>query len=180
MLTLETIDRAGLSVFLFRTPAGWCAETEERGGVEGRSGVGLKVQEALDALAAALTDAPPPSTAIPISCVVHHAFAVVAEHYGYSRDELRVKDAHKSVAAARHVVCWLLHRSKLSYPEIGRQLERDHTTILSSCRHVEKRRRAELEYRRETSQLLRAVIPQAMWEIEGCLEAPAPSLEAAR
>ena len=173
----EILDKTGAAILVFPTPSGWRAEAQERGGVEGPFGEGLKVSEALNALAVALTDAPPSSTptAAPISFVTHHAFAAVVVQYGYDRKALLAKDAHKSVAAARHVVCWLLHRAGLSYPEIGRQLGRDHTTVLSSYRHVERRRRGELEYRRETSRLLRAVIPQAMWEIEGCLEAPSPA-----
>lgn len=45
---------------------------------------------------------------------------------------------HKSVAMARKVLYWMMRsRLQLSYPEAGKILGRDHTTIVSGCRKVD-------------------------------------------
>lgn len=48
-------------------------------------------------------------------------------------------DRHKSVAFARHLAMFMVHRfAKLSYPETGRIFgNRDHTTVMSACRKIE-------------------------------------------
>lgn len=41
------------------------------------------------------------------------------------------------VSAARHVAAAVLRRQGLAYVEIGRVLDRDHTTIIHSCQRVD-------------------------------------------
>jgi hypothetical protein len=62
----------------------------------------------------------------------------VAERYGVTVDMIMSRDRHSSVAAARHAVCYALRYDlpdrELSYPEIGRILDRDHSTVMSSVK----------------------------------------------
>jgi chromosomal replication initiator protein len=64
--------------------------------------------------------------------------ARVCEHFEITMTELLSKDRHAHIADARHVAAWLLRETGLSYPSIGKVLERDHTTIMHSVRKVER------------------------------------------
>ena len=61
----------------------------------------------------------------------------VAAYFGCRVRSLIIHDRHKAAAGARHVAAWLLRRRERSFPEIGRLLQRDHTTIMSACNKVE-------------------------------------------
>ncbi len=67
---------------------------------------------------------------------------VVCTHFHLSNAELLSKDRHKSVAFARQVAMYLCRqRLKCSFPELGRAFgNRDHTTVMSAVRRVEKLR----------------------------------------
>ena len=47
----------------------------------------------------------------------------------------------KSLADARHVVAWAIRKSWVpcpSFPEIGRMLHRDHTTIMAAVKRIDR------------------------------------------
>ena len=46
----------------------------------------------------------------------------------------------KPAIAARHLVMYLAHKEGLSYPVIGRALNRDHTTVMHGVKAEQKRR----------------------------------------
>jgi len=62
----------------------------------------------------------------------------VARHFDVTVDDILSRDRSKAVAEARAVSMWLA-RSKLgmSYPELGREFVRDHSTCMSSVRKIE-------------------------------------------
>ncbi len=64
----------------------------------------------------------------------------VAEYYGWSSaDDILRRDRSKSVCEARHVAIWLARRKfGLSYPELGREFGRDHTTCLSAVKRIDE------------------------------------------
>ena len=69
---------------------------------------------------------------------------------------IRGRDRHQSVARARQIAAWLirLHSNpRRSFPEIGRLLGRDHTTIMAACNSVLRRRRTDLRFLRFTDSL---------------------------
>jgi chromosomal replication initiation ATPase DnaA len=53
----------------------------------------------------------------------------------------------QEIARARHVVAWLLRQDGFSFPEIGRHIGRDHTSVMNSCRRVDGERAADPEVR---------------------------------
>lgn len=53
-----------------------------------------------------------------------------ARAYLVSMDEFYGRDRHKRPAAARALFCRVLRDHGWSYPEIGAELDRDHTTIM--------------------------------------------------
>ena len=65
----------------------------------------------------------------------------VAEHFGVKLADILAQDRHAHIADARHVAAWLLRERGLSFPSIARELARkDHTTIISAVRKVERLR----------------------------------------
>lgn len=65
-------------------------------------------------------------------------FYAACEHFGVTPD--RVLDGNRSQASvnARHVAMWLMRDAGRSYPEIGAQLDMDHTTAINGVRRVDR------------------------------------------
>lgn len=62
----------------------------------------------------------------------------VAHYYGVRINDLSAKKRHQSVALPRHVAVYLCRQlTNLSLPEIGKHFNRNHTTVLYSCRLIE-------------------------------------------
>jgi chromosomal replication initiator protein len=61
----------------------------------------------------------------------------VARYFGMNADELKGKARHKRVVAPRQIAMYLLREDgHLSTPEVGRLLNRDHTTVLHGMKQV--------------------------------------------
>ncbi|MBV9603053.1 MAG: chromosomal replication initiator protein DnaA [Chloroflexi bacterium] len=61
----------------------------------------------------------------------------VARFYGINADELKGKSRHKQVVRPRQIAMFLLHEdAHLSTPDIGRLLNRDHTTVLHALKQI--------------------------------------------
>lgn len=74
---------------------------------------------------------------IPTEAVVERIIFCVAKHYGLSVDTLKSKNKSATVATARQVAAFLIRDiTKLPFKEIGKILERDHSTIISSIDKV--------------------------------------------
>jgi chromosomal replication initiator protein len=62
----------------------------------------------------------------------------VCDWAGVSREELFGKLRLKNLTIARQVVAWVMRkRTGLSYPELALILNRDHTTLISSCKRID-------------------------------------------
>ena len=65
----------------------------------------------------------------------------VAAVYGVSHADIVGRARTKSIAEARMAVCLVAKRcTRLSYPEIGRVLGRDHTTVMALVQSAERLR----------------------------------------
>jgi len=61
----------------------------------------------------------------------------VARYYGVNSDDLKGKSRHKQIVAPRQLAMYLLREdAHLSTPEVGRILNRDHTTVLHGIKQV--------------------------------------------
>jgi chromosomal replication initiator protein len=61
----------------------------------------------------------------------------VGRYYGINSDDLKGRSRHKHIVEPRHIAMYLLrHDAHLSTPEIGRQLNRDHTTVLHGLKQT--------------------------------------------
>ena len=68
-----------------------------------------------------------------------HIVSAVSLLTGVSILDLRSRRRGKREAEARHLVCYLAREMTiLSYPQIAKQLDRDHTTIMHGVQRVEK------------------------------------------
>lgn len=66
----------------------------------------------------------------------------VSEATGISISRILGRSRVRPVVEARQLVCHVLYRHGMSYPQIGRLINRDHTTVLHAVRAVEARRAA--------------------------------------
>jgi chromosomal replication initiation ATPase DnaA len=63
-----------------------------------------------------------------------HVVAAVSELHGVSPVDIRGRDWSAHVARARHAVWRELRRQGWSYPAIGREFDRDHSTVLQALK----------------------------------------------
>lgn len=83
---------------------------------------------------------------------------VVATAYSIVVDDLAGKDRHRNVREARLVAYWMLRtRTKLSFPEIGRLLKKDHTSVMSGVRKCVAMRQEDASFNAFTETLAAAV-----------------------
>lgn len=75
--------------------------------------------------------------------------------FGISTDVIVSHDRHRSIARARFGAMWVFRELGIySYPEIGRILFRDHTTILHGFRKAETLRETDVEFKRLTDHII--------------------------
>lgn len=70
--------------------------------------------------------------------VVHY----VADRFGLAPDVVLSRCRSKSIVLARMVCIYVVReygRPRMSFPELGREFDLDHTTVISACRTVAKR-----------------------------------------
>ncbi|MGI9148866.1 MAG: chromosomal replication initiator protein DnaA [Chloroflexota bacterium] len=61
----------------------------------------------------------------------------VARYFGIKADDLKGKARHKQIVGPRHLAMYLLREDgHLSTPEVGRLLNRDHTTVLHGMKQI--------------------------------------------
>jgi chromosomal replication initiator protein len=61
----------------------------------------------------------------------------VARYYGVKADDLKARSRHKQIVEPRQIAMYLLREdAHLSTPEVGRLLNRDHTTVLHGIKQV--------------------------------------------
>ena len=61
----------------------------------------------------------------------------VARYYGVKADDLKARSRHKQIVEPRQIAMYLLREdAHLSTPEVGRMLNRDHTTVLHGIKQV--------------------------------------------
>ena len=78
----------------------------------------------------------------------------VARFYKVAVEELRADRRTKQLALARQVAMYLSRKlTQSSYPEIGTRFGKDHSTVISACRKIERLRLTEEGLKRELAEL---------------------------
>ena len=63
----------------------------------------------------------------------------VAEHFGLRPAELKGRRRHRAISRPRQIAMWLCRQTlSKSYPEIGRDFGKDHSTVISACRKIDE------------------------------------------
>lgn len=77
---------------------------------------------------------------------------VVAEHYNMTRDQMLAKTRKPSFAQPRQVAMLLVRTiTGLSYPAIGREFRRDHSSVMHGCSLIEEELTACLVLQRDVA-----------------------------
>ncbi len=79
----------------------------------------------------------------------------VARHYNVKQKELMSKSRKQTIAQARQVAMYLIHKyTGLSYAQIGRHFGgRDHSTVLYACNQIARRISVDKDFRHEIEEL---------------------------
>ncbi len=74
----------------------------------------------------------------PVSTTVEKIFAAVFRKYQISKEDLVSTKRNKEIASARHIAVYLIREmTEMSYPNIAKIFDRDHSTIITSCNRIE-------------------------------------------
>ena len=99
--------------------------------VDGRR---ISLEMAKDCISDLLGDAEP------LSVTIDKIFAAVYKKYNIAKEEVVGKKRNKEIAIARHVAIYLIREiTEMSFPNIGKIFDRNHSTILSSIDIVKRR-----------------------------------------
>jgi len=80
---------------------------------------------------------------------------LVANHYGMALEDIASFRRTRHVARARHIAIYLARTmTKYSLSAIGHVLNRDHTTIMHSCRRIEALRLRDIKFDQEIRELI--------------------------
>ena len=95
---------------------------------------------------------------VPVQVIVDKVFSAVYTKYGITKEDLLGQKRNKDIAFARHVSIYLIKNvTEMSYPGIGKVFNRDHTTMISSCELIAKKRNGDPMFNIEISELLKEV-----------------------
>ena len=73
----------------------------------------------------------------PINVTVDKIFSAVFNKYNVSKEELLGQKRTKDIAHARHISIYLIREiTEMSFPSLGKLFNRDHTTMIESCKRV--------------------------------------------
>jgi chromosomal replication initiator protein len=81
-------------------------------------------------------------------------FTVISRSDASYRDILSDRRA-RHISRPRQIICWIArHTTLLSYPQIGRGLNRDHTTVISAVKVIDDLRKRDVSIRRVTDEVI--------------------------
>ena len=94
----------------------------------------------------------------PLEVTVDKIFTAVYKKYNIKKEDIVGKSRTKDIANARHVTVYLIRTvTEMSHPSIGKILDRDHSTIISSLDAVEKKMRQNPIFRAEIEEMVKEI-----------------------
>lgn len=94
------------------------------------------------------------------------ALDIVAKSCQTTPEALKSPYRGQAVAYPRFIAMWLLRQAGRSFPEIGRSLNRDHSTCMHGISRVERRRLVEPDYLAATDALRAQFFARTRWRPE--------------
>jgi chromosomal replication initiator protein len=93
-----------------------------------------------------------------VTVTVDKIFASVYKKYNIRREEIVSSKRTKEIANARHITVYVIRQvTDMSLPNIGKIIERDHSTVISSIDTVEKRMAQNPVFRAEIEEMIKEV-----------------------
>ena len=94
----------------------------------------------------------------PVTVTVDKIFAAVYKKYNIKREDIVSTKRNKEIANARHITVYIIRQiTDMSLPNIGKILERDHSTALSSLNNVEDRMAKNPVFRTEIEEMIKEI-----------------------
>ncbi len=94
----------------------------------------------------------------PVSVTVDRIFSAITDRYGVSRADMVGKKREKQIAEARHISVYLIRElTEMSFPNIGKLYDRDHTTILSSYQKIARHIKSDPAFSLEINELKKSI-----------------------
>jgi len=87
--------------------------------------------------------------------VISKIFSSIEKKYGISREDIQSKKRTESITAARHIAAYLIRNlTDFPFAKIGEILNRDHTTVISSCAAVDEKMKKDNKYENEINEMI--------------------------
>ena len=94
----------------------------------------------------------------PVTVTVDKIFAAVYRKYNIKREDIVSAKRTKDIANARHITVYVIRQvTDMSLPNIGKIIDRDHSTVISSLETVEKRMAQNPVFRAEMEELVKEI-----------------------
>ena len=94
----------------------------------------------------------------PVNVTVDKIFTAVYKKYGIKKEDIIGERRTKDIAQARHIAIYLIREiTDMSFPGIGKILNRNHTTIISSIDTVEKKIISQQSFSMEIDELIKSI-----------------------
>ncbi len=94
----------------------------------------------------------------PVNVTVDKIFTAVYKKYNIKKEDILGERRTKDIAQARHIAIYLIRQiTDMSFPGIGKILNRNHTTIISSIETVEKKIISSQSFSMEIDELIKSV-----------------------
>ena len=95
----------------------------------------------------------------PVNVTVDKIFSAVYKKYHVRREDIVGSRRTKEVAMARHITIYMIRTiTDMSFPNIGKIFNRDHSTIMSSIETVERRKATDHVFALELAELRKDVV----------------------
>ena len=96
--------------------------------------------------------------AIPTQVIVDKIFSAVYNKYGVTKADLLSPKRNKDIAFARHVSIYLIRAiTEMSFPAIAKIFKRDHSSIISSCEVINKKKNTDPLFNVEIEGLVKEI-----------------------
>ena len=94
----------------------------------------------------------------PVTVTVEKIFNSVYKKYNIKKDEIVSSKRTKEIANARHITVYIIRQvTDMSLPNIGKIIERDHSTVISSLDTIEKRMAQNPVFRTEMEEMVKEI-----------------------
>ena len=94
----------------------------------------------------------------PVTVTVDKIFAAVYKKYNIKKEEIVSSKRTKEIANARHITVYVIRQiTDMSLPNIGKIIERDHSTVMSSLETIEKRMVQNPVFRTEMEEMIKEI-----------------------